>query len=93
VLKGKNITVRFNPFEATRKLQLLCEKKAYGQARVVDTYANTRVKRTLRNDPDSGLSERDQTGRHPKSPTASPTKAAFSASKLYPPKGDSHDHP
>jgi len=93
VLKGKNITVRFNPFEATRKLELLCEKKAYGQARVVDTYANTRVKRTLRNDPDSGLSERDQAGRHPKSPTASPTKAAFSASKLYPPKGDSHDHP
>jgi transposase len=93
VLKGKNVTVRFNPFETARKLELFWEKKSYGQARVVDTYANTRVKRTLRNDPDSGLSERDQAGRHFKHQAASPTKAALCASKLYPQKGDTHDHP
>jgi len=88
VLKGKNITVRFNPFQAGRKLELICEKTSYGEARVVDTYANSRVKRTLRNDPDSGLSERHQAGRPLKHPAASPTKAAFSASKLNLRKGD-----
>jgi transposase len=93
VLKGKNITVRFNPFEADRKLALFCDKKSYGKAHVVDTYANTRVKRTLWNDLDSGLSERDQAGRHPKHPAVSPTRAAFSASKLYLHKGDTHEHP
>ena len=93
VLKGKNITMRFNPFEITRKLQLFCDKKSYGEARVVGTYANTRFKRTLRNDPDSGLSERDDAGRHFKHQAASPTKAALSASKLDLRIGDSHDHP
>jgi transposase InsO family protein len=88
VLKGKNVTVRFNPFAAARTLELFCDKKSYGEARVVDTYANTRVKRTLWNDPDSGLSERDHAGRHPKHLAASPTRAALSASKLYPQKGE-----
>jgi transposase InsO family protein len=82
VLKGKIITVRFNPLQPVRRLHLFYEKHCYGEARVVDTYANTRVKRTRNNDPDSGLSQRDQAGRHPKHPTASPTRAAFSASKL-----------
>jgi transposase InsO family protein len=88
VLKGKIIKVRFNPLQAVRKLQLFYEKHSYGEARVVDTYANTRVKRTHNNDPDSGLSKRDQAGRHPKHPTAAPTRAAFSASKLDLHKGE-----
>ena len=88
VLKGKIIKVRFNPLQAVRKLQLFYEKHSYGEARVVDTYANTRVKRTHNNDPDSGLSQRDQAGRHPKHPTAAPTRAAFSASKLDLHKGE-----
>jgi putative transposase len=88
VLKGKNITVRFNPSQAVRTLELFYEKTSYGEARVVDTYANTRVKRTRNNDPDSGLSQRDQAGRHPKHPMAAPTRAAFSASKLDLHKGE-----
>ena len=82
VLKGKNIKVRFNPFQAQRTLELVYEKRGYGEARVVDTYANTRVKRTQRNDPDSGLSPSRQAGRPPKRPQASPTRAALSASNL-----------
>lgn len=87
-LKGKIITVRFNPFQAVRTLELIFEKRSYGQARVVDTYANTRVKRTRNNDPDSGISHRDQAGRHPTHPSAAPTRAAFSASKLDLRKGN-----
>ncbi len=82
VLKGKNIKVRFNPFQTQRKLELVYENRSYGQARVVDTYANTRVKRTQNNDPDSGLSPSQQAGRPPKHPPASPTRAAFSASTV-----------
>ena len=82
VLKGKNIKVRFNPFQTQRKLELMYENRSYGEARVVDTYANTRVKRTQNNDPDSGLSPSQQAGRRPKHPLASPTRAALSASTL-----------
>ena len=82
VLKGKNITVRFNPFQAVRTLELIFEKRCYGQGRVVDTYANTRVKRICNNNPDSGISHRDTAGRPPAHPSATPTRAAFSASKL-----------
>ena len=82
VLKGKNIKVRFNPFQAPRTLELVYEKRSYGEAHVVDTYANTRVKRTQRNDPDSGLSPSQHPGRPPKHPPASPTRAALSASTL-----------
>jgi len=87
VLKGKNIKVRFNPLQIPRTLELVYEKRSYGQARVVDTYANTRVKRTQRNDPDSGLSPSQQAGRPPKHPPASPTRAALSASTLDLDKG------
>lgn len=83
VLKGKNIKVRFNPFKITKRLELFYDKHSYGEARIVDTYANTRVKRTRRNDPNSGISERQHAGRPPKHPIADPTRAALSASKLY----------
>ena len=82
VLKGKIIKVRFNPFQPVRKLELIYENRSYGQARVVDAYANTRVKRDRRDDPAAGLMEREPAGRPPKHPSASPTRAAFAASKL-----------
>lgn len=88
VLKGKIIKVRFNPFQTTRKLELIYENRSYGEAHVVDTYANTRVKRDRRDDPAAGLSERDPAGRPPKHPSTSPTRAAFAASKLDLPKGE-----
>lgn len=83
VLKGKNIKVRYNPFLPARKLELIYEKRCYGEAQVVDTYANARVKRIRSNDQDSGVSERQQkAGRPPIHPVPSPTRAALSASKL-----------
>jgi len=88
VLKGKIIKVRFNPFQTVRKLELIYENRSYGQAHLVDTYANTRVKRERRDDPAAGLSERDPAGRPPKHPSTSPTRAAFAASKLDLPKGE-----
>jgi len=87
VLKGKVIKVRFNPFQSTRKLELLYENRSYGEAHLVDTYANTRVKRDRRDDPAAGLRERDPCGRPPKHPAASPTRAAFAASRLDLTKG------
>jgi len=83
VLKGKNIKVRYNPFQANRRLEIFYEKKSYGEANVVDAYANTRVKRTSSNDQDSGVSTREKkAGRPFKSSTPSPTRAALSASKI-----------
>ncbi|RKX73578.1 MAG: hypothetical protein DRP87_18665 [Spirochaetes bacterium] len=87
VLKGKNIKIRFNPFQVQRKLELLYENRNYGEARVVDTYANTKVKRSQYDDPDSGLSPSRKPGRTPKEPPASPTRAAFSASNIDLSKG------
>ena len=88
VLKGRNIKVRFDPFQTQRSMEVIYENRSYGQARVVDTYANTRIKRTRRNDPDSGLSSSGQPGRPHKHPPASPTRAALSASTLNLKKGD-----
>ena len=83
VLKGKNIKVRYNPFQASRRLEIFYEKKSYGEANVVDAYANTRVKRTSSNDQDSGVSTQEKkAGRPFKSSSPSPTRAALSASKL-----------
>jgi transposase len=83
VLKGKNIKVRYNPFQANRRLEIFYEKKSYGEANGVDAYANTRVKRTRSNDQDSGVSTREKkAGRPFKSSTPSPTRAALSASKI-----------
>ena len=83
VLKGKNIKVRYNPFQANRRLEIFYEKKSYGEANIVDAYANTRVKRTRSNDQDSGVSMQEKkAGRPFKSSTPSPTRAALSASKI-----------
>ena len=82
VLKGRIIKVRFNPFVNVRTLELIYDNRSYGQARVVDSYANTRVKRERRDDPEAGLHERSAPDRPPQPPSASPTRAAFAASKL-----------
>jgi len=82
VLKGRIIKVRFNPFHNVRTLELLYDNRCYGQARVVDTYANTRVKRERRDHPEAGLHERAPAGRPSQPPAASPTRAALAASKL-----------
>jgi hypothetical protein len=79
VLKNKKIKLRFNPFLPLRRLEIIYEKKSYGEARVVDTYANTRVKRNTLN---KNAFDVEMKGTAHKRPSNSPTRAAFSASKL-----------
>jgi len=49
ILRNKRIKIRFNPFLPVRQLEIIYDKKSYGEARVVDTYANARVKRNTMN--------------------------------------------
>lgn len=79
VLRNKRIKLRFNPFLPVRHLEIIYDKKSYGEARVVDTYANARVKRNTLNK-NALIAEMGEPA--PKRPSISPTQAAFSASKL-----------
>ena len=79
VLKRKKIKVRFDPFLPVRRLEIIYDKKSYGGARLVDTYANSRVKRNTSNK-NSIIAESRETVK--KRFSISPTQAAFSASKL-----------
>lgn len=90
VLSKKKIKLRFNPFLPVRRLEIIYDKKSYGEARLVDTYANTRVKRNNRNK-NSLIAEIKEID-HEK-PSLSPTRAAFSASQinLIPSQGENND--
>lgn len=46
ILCGKKIILRFNPHQSGHKVQAWYEGKDYGDCRIVDSYANTRVKRS-----------------------------------------------
>jgi transposase InsO family protein len=90
ILSQKKIKLRFNPFLPVRRLEIIYDNKSYGEARLVDTYANTRVKRNNRNK-NSLIAEIKEID-HEK-PALSPTRAAFSASQinLIPSQGENND--
>ena len=46
ILCGKKIVLRFNPHQEFHKVQAWYENKDYGECRIVDSYANTRIKRS-----------------------------------------------
>ena len=46
ILCGKKVALRFNPHQNAAKVQAWFDGKDYGECRVVDSYANTRVKRS-----------------------------------------------
>lgn len=46
ILCGKKVTLRFNPHQSSHRLQAWFDGKDYGECRIVDSYANTRVKRS-----------------------------------------------
>ena len=88
-LIGKRVTVLFDPHRPVRRLEVLYESKSYGEARIVDTYANTKVKRNVTSsgslgidhepeDPTAGVSVGLEDPRGPKSPTQS----AFAARRI-----------
>jgi len=90
VLSKKKIKLRFNPFLPVRRLEIIYDKKSYGEARLVDTYANTRVKRNNRNK-NSLITDTKEAAQENSS--MSPTRAAFSASQinLIPSQGENND--
>ena len=45
ILSGKSINIHFDPHPPVNKVLISHGGKEYGEARIVDTYANTRVKR------------------------------------------------
>ena len=88
-LIGKRVTVLYDPHRPVRRLEVLHEGKSYGEARIVDTYANTRVKRNVTStgslgtrdraeDPPVGVPVEPEDRRMPKSPAQS----AFAASRI-----------
>ncbi len=46
ILCGKKVTLRYNPHQTSAKIQAWCDGKDYGECRVVDSYANAKVKRS-----------------------------------------------
>jgi hypothetical protein len=46
ILCGKKVTLRYNPHQSAAKVQAWFDGKDYGECRIVDSYANTRVKRS-----------------------------------------------
>jgi hypothetical protein len=46
ILCGKKVTLRYNPQQTTAKVLAWFDGKDYGACREVDSYANTRVKRS-----------------------------------------------
>ncbi len=46
VLIGKTVKVYYNPHQQVKKLSASYDGKEYGDAKIVDTYANTKVRRS-----------------------------------------------
>jgi len=87
-LIGKRVKLFYDPTMPVKKLEVMYEGKSYGQARIVDSYANTKVKRNatsngsldIQDDPPekaAGTSKPDS----PKAPM-SPAQRALTASRI-----------
>ena len=87
-LIGKRVKIFYDPMMPVKRLEVLYEGKSHGEARIVDSYANTKVKRNatsngsldIQDDPP----ERAAASRRPDSPKApmSPTQRALAASRI-----------
>lgn len=88
ILMGKRVKILFDPNKPAGRLQVWYEGQSYGEARIVDSYANTRVKRNatsngsldINDDPPENLLPSPETN-IPK-PPKSPVQAALSASQI-----------
>lgn len=87
ILAGKVVKVKYNPHLGLRKLKIYYEGVYYGEAKVVDTYANTKVKRDsdsktfVCTDVEKNPSEEAQKKIEDRCSKLS-TKAAFAASRI-----------
>ncbi len=87
-LIGKRVKIFYDPTMPVKRLQVLYEGKSHGEARIVDSYANTKVKRNatsngsldIQDDPP----EQAAASQRPDSPKApmSPTQRALAASRI-----------
>jgi len=88
ILIGKRVKVLFDPGKPAGRIQVWYEGQSCGDARIVDSYANTRVKRNatsngslnIKDDPPENLLP-DPKSNTPK-PPKSPVQAALSASQI-----------
>jgi len=87
-LIGKRVKLLYDPTMPVKRLQVMCEGKSYGEARIVDAYANTKVKRNItsrgslniqEDPPEQAAGTRQPRG--PKAPI-SPAQRALIASRI-----------
>jgi hypothetical protein len=89
----------YDPTMPVKRLQVMCEGKSYGEARIVDAYANTKVKRNITSQGSLNIQEElpDQAAgtRQPGGPKApmSPAQRALAASRIEVPaqRGGEHE--
>lgn len=46
ILRGKTVDISYDPHPPLEKIEIRCGGKEYGEARLLDLYANTKIKRT-----------------------------------------------
>jgi putative transposase len=79
-LKRKNIKILFNPFKPVRTLEIFFEGKSQGMARLVNTYANSKIRRNV-NTKSFEITEKNESLIEQKE-RGNPTQAALSASNI-----------
>jgi len=88
-LIGKRVKLFYDPTMPVRRLEVLYEGKSYGEAKIVDAYANTRVKRNLtsrgslniQDDPPEDAAAASRQRHDPRAPR-SPAQRALAASRI-----------
>ena len=82
VLICKKIRVFFNPNPPIKRVQIYHEGKSFGDAMVVDTYANTKIKRNYKSNRDYSSSVETEVSKSENSTDLSSVSASLAASKL-----------
>lgn len=97
-LIGKRVKLFYDPTMPVKRLQVLYEGKSYGDAHIVDAYANTKVKRNTTSrgslniqeePPEQAAGSRQPVG--PKAPM-SPAQRALAASRIDVPTQPGEEH-
>jgi hypothetical protein len=87
-LIDKRVKLFYDPTMPVQRLQVMCEGKSYGEARIVDTYANTRIRRNATSNGSLDIQEdppeQAAPNRRPDGPNApmSPAQRALAASRI-----------
>lgn len=81
-LKKKNIKLLFDPFKPLRSVEIFFDGKSHGQARLVDTYANSKIRRNVNKKSFEITEEPPSILQEEKTEKDSPTQAALSATHI-----------